>query len=87
MQKKIVINFKTGKVKTYGGIEQRHIDLARAKLFSGEVEPCRKDKTIRKVKKLFRCIRYALKKSEPARRITVCRPIMLEGVTYSNSNK
>lgn len=33
MQKKIVINFKTGKVKTYGKIEQRHIDLARAKLF------------------------------------------------------
>lgn len=28
MQKKIVINFKTGKVKTYGDIEQRHIDLA-----------------------------------------------------------
>ncbi|MGN0449448.1 MAG: hypothetical protein ACI4G0_03705 [Ruminococcus sp.] len=87
MQKKIVINFKTGKVKTYGDIEQRHIDLARAKLFSGEVEPCRKDRIMRKIKKLFRCIRYALKKSEPSRHVTVCRPILLEGVVSENFNK
>ena len=87
MQKKIVINFKTGKVKTYGEIEQRHIDLARAKLFSGEVEPCRKDRIVRKVKKLFRCIRYALKKSEPPRHVTVCRPILIEGVVSGNFNK
>ena len=87
MQKKIVINFKTGKVKTYGDIEQRHIDLARAKLFSGEVEPCARDKFKKTLRKLFRCIRYALKKSEPPKHVTVCRPILLEGVTYENSNK
>lgn len=87
MQKKIVINFKSGKVKIYGDIEQRHIDLARAKLFSGEVEPCRKDRIVRKVKKLFRCIRYALKKSEPSRHVTVCKPILLEGVVSENFNK
>lgn len=33
MQKKIVINFKTGKVKTYGKIEQNHIELARQSCF------------------------------------------------------
>lgn len=87
MQKKIVINFKTGKVKTYGKIEQRHIDLARAKLFSGEVEPCKKERIVRKIKKLFRCIRYALKKNEPSSHVTVCRPILIEGVVSENFNK
>lgn len=87
MQKKIVINFKTGKVKTYGDIEQRHIDLARAKLFSGEVEPCARDKFKKTLRKLFRCARYALKKSEPPKHVTVCRPLLLEGVVSENFNK
>lgn len=84
MQKKIVFNFTTGKVTTYGAVEERHLDIAKAKLHFREVEPCRFDKLKRKVKKFFRCLTYALSSKEPPKHIVLRRPIMFEGVVHGN---
>ena len=82
MSKKIVVNFKTGEVKTYGKIEDRHINLAVAKLRFREIQPCTRNRISRKVKKFFKCLRYALSKNEPRYiAVTVKRPILIEPKT------
>lgn len=82
MPKKIVVNFKTGEVKTYGKIEDRHINLAIAKLRFRETQPCKRDYLCRKVKKFFKCVKYALSKEENRyTTLTVQRPILIESET------
>ena len=79
MPKKIVVNFKTGEVKTYGKIETRHLDLAIAKLRVRETQPCTRNLISRKVKKFFKCLRYALSKNEPRyTAVTVKCPVLIE---------
>lgn len=79
MAKKIVVNFKTGKVKTYGNIEDRHLDLAIAKLRVRETQPSNRYRIRRKIRKFFKCAKYALSKNEPRYiAVTVERPILLE---------
>ena len=79
MPKKIVVNFKTGEVKTYGKIETRHLDLAIAKLRVRETQPCTRNLISRKVKKFFKCVKYALSKEDNRyTSVTVNRPILIE---------
>lgn len=85
--KKIVINFTTGKIKTYGDIKKEHIDIARAGLLNGKIEPSVGTRMMRWVKKFIKCAKFAFKKEEPERHITVCRPLLLNCVKAEKAAK
>lgn len=78
MKKGLKINLKTGKVTGYGKISERDFTAIVGTLRFNEMKPSLRDRVRKNTRKFFRCMRYALRKEEPHRQVTVAMPIVLE---------